>query len=136
MVHRTYIEVRFRDLDKFGHVNNAVYLTYAEQARLLFADDILGKEVDWKSKGLIVAKVECSYLVPVLLHDKIIVETSCTKIGNKSMELEFKIIKQKDKEYVKAAEGKTILVGYDYETNQSIPIPQEWRKKIEKFQKS
>lgn len=130
-MHSCKIEVRFADIDRFNHVNNAVYLSYAEQARIMYCDEVLGDTIDWKKNGLILAKAEANYLRPIHLYDNIIVETECTKIGNKSLHLYYRIFKITDTEKLEMCNGLTILVGYDYVNNCSMPILPEWRKAIE-----
>ena len=130
MAHQTPIVVRFADLDKFNHVNNAVYLTYAEQARIKYFDDTLGSSIDWKAKGLILAKSEANYIRPIMLHDDIYVETCCDKIGTKSIRLVYRIFKNENGTTTEMCNGITILVGYDYNQDSSIPIPKEWKKKL------
>lgn len=134
MPHICPISVRFADLDRFNHVNNAVYLTYAEQARISYFDDVLGETIDWKEKGFILARSEVNYIIPILLHDSIIVETSCIKIGTKSIHLFYSIFKLVNNNKQEVCNGLTILVGYDYLKNESIIIPDEWKNKLIAFE--
>jgi acyl-CoA thioester hydrolase len=63
------IQVRFRDLDALGHVNNAVYLTYLEVARAAYFSRL---EPDWVGKGhFILARAEVDFLRPILLEDPV-----------------------------------------------------------------
>ena len=50
------IEIRFSDCDRYKHVNNAVYLTYFEQARIHYFGEILGENWDWTKNGVILKK--------------------------------------------------------------------------------
>lgn len=129
-MHTTPIEVRFADCDSFRHVNNAVYLTYAEQARIHFFDDKLGTSIDWKAKGLILARIDANYIEPVLLHDKIEVTTECTKIGTKSITLQYRVFKISEDSRKEMCNGETILVAYDYIKNESMLVPDDWKKLI------
>ncbi|MBL4651684.1 MAG: acyl-CoA thioesterase [Flavobacteriales bacterium] len=129
-MHTTPIQVRFADCDSFKHVNNAVYLTYAEQARIQFFDKVLGESIDWKSKGLILARAEANYLRPILLHDKIEVDTVCSKIGSKSIILSYTIWKLENGSRIEMCNGETVLVGFNYVANESMLIPEDWREKL------
>ncbi len=129
-MHTASIQVRFADCDSFKHVNNAVYLTYAEQARIGFCDTILGTSIDWKAKGLILAKSEANYLRPILLHDKIEVDTTCKAVGGKSITLHYQIFKIENGNRIEMCNGDTVLVGFDYVANKSMEIPDEWRNKL------
>ena len=129
MPHTCNLEVRFRDIDKLGHVNNAVYLSYFEQARVHFIDEVLENKVDWDKQGLILANTEVSFLSPILLKDKIQVETTCTKIGNKSFTLSYRIFTKEGNK----ATGSSVLVCFDYTTKTSVAVPTAWKQLLEKF---
>ncbi len=65
------VEVRFRDLDPLGHVNNAVHLSYMELARIRYFQRI---SPDWLEEGhFVVARMEVDYLRPILLGDEVFV---------------------------------------------------------------
>jgi len=119
---KTKIQIRFSDIDVMGHVNNAIYLHYFEQARMEFFSQFIHKDWDWYKNGLLLAKNEVEYFFPVGLNDEIYVETNCTKIGNKSFELEYSLFKG-DK---LCCTGKSTLVCYDYNAKETINIPNEW----------
>ena len=109
--------VRFRDVDSFGHVNNAVYSTYLEQARL----DALGG-----LGSVILARVEIDFRAEVNVGEEVEVRSRCTRIGTKSVELEHEILANGRL----AAEAKSVLVGFDYERRVSAPIPDQLRERL------
>jgi acyl-CoA thioester hydrolase len=118
-VHRE--SVRFRDLDGMGHVNNAVYLTYMESARLAyFKERGLG---DNPLEGMILARAEVDFRSPIELGEQIEVGTRIGKVGTKSFELE----QETRADGRLAAEGRFVIVAYDYTLNRSREIPEEWR---------
>ena len=82
--HKFPIQVRFVDIDKLGHVNNAVYLSYFETARVAYFDQVVGERVDWNKTGMILAKTIIDYKTPVFQHDKLFIYSSVSKLGNKS----------------------------------------------------
>src|ERR1035437_3682904 len=92
--HKTLIQIRFKDVDMMGHVNNANHFTYLEIARAKYFDDVVAEEVDWSKEGIILAKSTCDYKMPILFNDKVFVYTKCSRIGNKSFELSYKIVKE------------------------------------------
>jgi acyl-CoA thioester hydrolase len=116
-VHRE--TVRFRDLDSLGHVNNAVYLTYLEQARIAFLSPH-GAEVG----SMILARVEIDFRAQVSLGETVEIALTPSRVGTKSFELAYEL-KVGDR---LVAEAKTVLVAFDYERGKSRPIPDEWRK--------
>lgn len=128
--HITPIQIRFKDVDALGHVNHANHLTYLELARVTFLDKKLGDKIDWKKNGIIVANININYISPILLRDKIVIETWCEKIGNKSFNLHHRIIKKINLEEAILATAETTLVCFDYEKNISIEIPENWKSKI------
>jgi len=124
--HKTNIQIRFSDLDAFGHVNNAVFASYFEMARVNYFDDVLGNRINWKKNGMILAKNILEYHYPVFLKDTIICVTSVTKLGNKSIEIANALIREN--KIVATAIGT--LVCFDYTVNETIPILTEWRELI------
>lgn len=129
-IHTSPIQIRFADIDKLGHVNNAVYLSYFEQARTIFFKDVFKESLDWSKKGLILAKAEVNFLQPVFLEDEISVETYCTHIGNKSFTLSYRLLKGGS---VEAANSTSVLVCFDYEKRASIEVPADWRNILTEF---
>ena len=109
--------VRFRDCDAMGHVNNAVYSTFLEEARI----DVLGGLADF-----ILARVEIDFRSELRAGEEIEVRTRCSRIGTKSFELEHEIAADGRI----AAEAKSILVGYDYEHGQSVPLSREVKERL------
>lgn len=133
--HKTPIQIRFKDVDMMRHVNNANHFTYLEIARAKYFDDVVGEEVDWSKEGIILAKSTCDYKMPILFKDKVFVYTKCSRIGNKSFELSYAIIKDKNGKEIVLAEASTIQVCFDYEKRKNILMPDKWKKKILIFEK-
>ncbi len=125
------IEVRFADLDVLGHLNNAKYLTYAEQARIVYVRDVCGWEGDWRNLGMILARTEIDYKLPIDFKDKATVYVRVSRLGGKSFDMEYIITRQRDDaEEEIAANIKTVMVAYDYEQDRSIAVPDLWRERI------
>jgi len=123
-------EVAFRDLDAFGHVNNGVYLTYIENARIGYARDVLGIE---RLEGLlmIVASVKIDFRSRANLGETLEIGARTTKVGTKSFDLEHEFRSQEGR---LVAEAETTLVAVDYETDRTMPIPPDWRERIENYE--
>lgn len=133
--HKTPIQIRFKDVDAFKHVNNANHFTYLELARVKYFDDVAGQEMNWSKQGIILANAKIDYILPILFKDKIFVYTKCARIGNKSFELVYIVVREENGKESIVAEASTILVCYDYEKEISIPMPEKWKKKIQDFEK-
>ena len=125
----TKIQVRFSDLDLMGHVNNSIYLSYFEMARVHFFAKILGLEWDWDTQGIILVRNEIDYLRPILLHDKPLVFISVEEIGNKSFTLSYKI-KVEEK---LVTTGKSVMVSYNSVISKSALIPKKMREALLKY---
>jgi acyl-CoA thioester hydrolase len=126
--YKTPIHIRFSDMDAFGHVNNAIYLTYFEIARGDYWTHII--EWDWNEMGIILGRSEIDYRKPITLDDQIVCYVRTSRVGNSSFDVEYilsKIIG--DKEEI-CTTGKTVCISYDYKLGKSMPIPEKQRKKM------
>ena len=133
--HKFPIQIRFKDIDKMGHVNNANYLTYIETARVKYFEDVVGTDRKWSQQvGIILARIEIDYEAPVFLHDTVIVYTRCSRIGTKSITLEWLIVREKSGKDETVAKGIAVLVCYDYTHERTIEVPDEQRKAIEAYE--
>jgi len=128
------IEVRYGDLDPQGHVNNAKYLTYMEQARIhyLLHLGLFEESHSFTNIGIILAEVRVTFLAPVQYGTDCRVGMRISRLGNKSMTAEYTLMDAATKEEL--ATASAVLVEYDYRTNETIPIPEEWREKIVHFE--
>jgi acyl-CoA thioester hydrolase len=132
--HRTPIQIRFKDVDALGHVNNANHLTYFELARMKYSADVLGP-IDWSKNGFILASAKLEYKRPILLHDQVFVLSRTSKTGTKSFEMEHEIIRiEKDGTETLLASGGNVLVCMEYQTMKTITLPEEWRNKVTTFE--
>ena len=119
MIKPAIINVRYSDLDVMGHVNNSVYLTYFEMARVHYFGTLLGRDWHWKKDGVVLVKNEIEYLLPLFLHDVPEITVSTSHIGNKSFILDYRVIV----EGKLCAKGKSTLVAFDAENNATVAIP-------------
>ena len=133
--HKTPIQLRFKDGDIMGHVNNANHLTYIELARIKYFEDVVGSDASWsQQQGIILAHVSIDYKSPLFLRDNVFVYTRCSKLGKKSIELSWVIIRDKKGIEETIAQGIAVLVFYDYTENKTVEVPEVQRKKIETFE--
>jgi acyl-CoA thioester hydrolase len=133
--HKVPIQLRFKDIDKMGHVNNANYLTYIELARVKYFEDVVRLDKKWSPEvGIILARIEIDFKAPVFLHDSISVYTRCSRIGTKSITLDWAVVRQKENNEEVVAQGIAVLVCYDYRSEKTIPVPEEHRRAIEQFE--
>lgn len=127
------IQVRYADLDPQGHVNNARYLSYLEQARVGYLLDLgLWDEQSFTDVGVLLADAHVDFLAPIYLGDSIRVGVRVARLGKKSLEMKYLI--QDSQTQKELARGSTALVAYDYTTRDPIPIPEVWRHAIATFE--
>jgi acyl-CoA thioester hydrolase len=118
-VHREH--VRFRDLDALGHVNNAVYATFLEQARIQFLRRFGATQED-----MILARLEIDFRAPVGFGAEVEIEVRPARIGRKSFGLDYTV--RVDERVV--AEAMSVLVAYDYGREESVELPTSWREAL------
>jgi acyl-CoA thioester hydrolase len=128
------IEVQFRDCDPLGHVNNAVYVTYFEIARFAYCRDALGFTIEDAvgSESFIMARVECNFRSQARLGDRLDVRIRVSEIGRSSFQFEYEIVQAADGRVV--ADGKSVQVSFNYQAQRSIPVPESFRAKVERFE--
>ena len=124
------IQIRFNDVDKFGHVNNTIHFQFYDTAKTDYVSMVC-KGFDWGREAIVVAKIEAEFLAQIKGNDHIATRTRVTKIGNKSFHMEQDII-DTDTQEVKCR-CLTVLVLYDLVNHQSIPIPDVWRQAIRQY---
>jgi acyl-CoA thioester hydrolase len=122
--------VVLRDLDTFGHVNNAVYLTYVENGRVDYFRQVLGvtRPLDLNN---IIASVTLNFRSQASYGDTLEVGVRTDRIGSKSLTIQHEI-RTDDGRIV--ADASTIQVAFDYERGETIPVPDEWRRILAEFE--
>jgi acyl-CoA thioester hydrolase len=136
--HRVEIEVRFADTDAMGHVNNAVYLTYCEMARIRYWTDVTGDPIAAGHEGaesLILAEARITYRAPVFHTERVTVESRATHIGRSSFTLEHRLTACAPGEPARlVAVSDSILVRYDYATGAPVALDDAFVNAIETFE--
>ncbi len=117
------IETRWRDLDAFGHVNNAVFATYIETARgMLFKRWSL--PFDGTGQSLIVASITIDYLKQIKHPTKMIVGQKISRIGNSSFDIEASIFTEQNN-LSSIANSKVVVVCFDFDNQKPVPVFQQ-----------
>ena len=125
------LQIRFNDVDKFGHVNNTVYFQFYDTAKTDYIATVCNG-VDWERMAIVVVKIEAEFLAQIKGNDHIAGRTRIIKIGNKSFHLEQDVIDTNTQEV--KSRCLSVMVLYDLEHQQTIPLPDEWRKAISDFE--
>jgi acyl-CoA thioester hydrolase len=130
---KTDILVRFADVDVMGHVNNAVYLSYFEQARVVFFKKLNKLDLrfmDAKSVfGFIVAEIGIKFLAPTFLDQTLTVGIRVAEYRTKAFRFEYEIWDKKTKTVV--ATGFSVQVMFNYKTHKSFPLPASLKRKMQ-----
>lgn len=127
----TTVEVRWRDLDAMNHVNNAVYFTYLEQARVHYLRE-LGLIPEMPSGvGFILAEARCQYTSPLTLGERVTVRIRVSDLGRSSFVFTYRMEGQDGR---LVAEARSTQVCYDYGNQRSIPLSDAWRQAILAFE--
>ncbi len=122
------VQVRFRDLDALGHVNNAVYLSYLEMARVAYVQSRFGLSHP-RDFSFILARVEIDYKSPVTLGERLMVGIGVSHVGQRSFRFAYEIREASSGRLV--AQAETVQVMYDYQAQKPIAIPDEIRRVLE-----
>lgn len=126
-------EIRFVDIDAAGIVNNAVYFNYFEQSRIHFFEGIVGRKWDWNEAGMVVARHEIDYRMPILFNDEVRIITWVEKIGTKSMVAAYEIVKFIDGAWHPLASARTVLVSFNHREGVSAPWSQALIEALQGF---
>lgn len=122
--YETEIGVRFRDFDMMDHVNNAVYATYLEQARIDYVEDVVEEPI--LETGAVIADMHLHFEHPINWDEDVTIAVRAGELGSSSIPLEYEI--RADGETVATAE--TLMVTFDQEAGEPVSMPDEWRERI------
>ena len=131
MIEPLEIQLRFSDCDMMGHVNNACYLNYFEQARMHYFNQLVGVDWDWKSFGIILRKNTIEYLGPVVLGELPKVSIQVEAIGNKSFTLAYELRVNGELRTL----GSSVIVCYNFKEGKTVPIYEQMRRALEELKK-
>ena len=126
------VEVRFRDCDPMGHVNNAVYLTYLELARFAYWRHVFPHQ-DEGGPGFILVRAEADFRGQATMGDELEVRLAIDRIGRSSFDFKGEIVRPRDGALI--LESRVVMVMYDYATARAVPVPDAVRARIEEFER-
>lgn len=119
---------RFKDTDALGHINNATYSTWFEEARRPIFEFFV-PDLDPKKWNLIIARVEIDFITQGYFQKKVLIKTGVEKIGNSS----FVLIQEAYQDEVLVCRGKSFLVHFDYKNQKSAPLPVPIKEKLQQL---
>ena len=129
--HRMPAQLRFSDVDRFGHVNNSVYFSLFDMCKTRYFNDVAGADV-FSRMAPVVVHIEADFISPVLFPDEIVIDTSIIKIGNKSFTILQRALNERTDEVKCVCE--TVMVMMDTAANKSVEVAESFREKITKVE--
>ena len=125
----TPVQKRFSDVDSFMHVNNIWQQSYFDMGKTDFYTKVLGITGVFDKLRIITASTHTDYFGQVRLTDDIVVVTDVSRLGNKSMTLHQRIMCGDRC----LTESRSVMVAFDFEVQQTVSMPEEWRRKLEEY---
>lgn len=119
------VQVRYSDLDALGHVNNAVYFSYIELARIEYLRSLLQPADDLRP-GFVLASARCDFRSPAYYGEQLTVAVRVARVGNSSFDTEYRITGPAGR-LVAEAHSVQVCIGPD---GRSTPLPAPWRERL------
>lgn len=116
---QTDIQIRYSDIDEYGHVSNSVYSQYFDIGRIHFFTEL--KNIT-EVPNMVIVSIKMDMLKEIRFKDQVVIKTRCSKMGNKSMTFKQNIFSNNEL----AAKGIVISAGFDPHTRKAIELPKHW----------
>ena len=129
--HRMGVQIRFNDIDMFGHLNNSVYIQFFDMGKYAYFRQFMTDTFGSEPTAPVVANINCDFLEPTKIDERLEVLTAITEIADSSMVLQQRIVSSAGR--VKCT-ARTIMVNIDLATGRPTPVSDEWRKKITDYE--
>ena len=119
------VQIRFSDVDQYGHMNNSSYFSIYDLAKTSYMRDVFGDK-NWRDLGIVVANINADFLAPVFFSDDLYIETTVIHLGHKSFTLLQRAINKASG--VLKCQCRTVMVGYDMATKEPVELPDSFKK--------
>ena len=129
--HTMPVQIRFSDVDQFGHMNNSVYFSLYDLAKTTYIKDVLGS-ADWSKLAIVVANINANFFMPAFFSDHLVIETAVVHLVHKSFTLLQRAVTT-DTHEVKC-ECRTVMVGYDLATKEPKLISEDYKEAICRYE--
>lgn len=124
------IQTRFRDTDAMGHINNSVYLSFLELARMEYVKRVFGV-THFRDVDFILARAEVDYRSPSFAGEVLVVGVRLTRLGGASFDMDYRIEERSQGRLV--AQAKTVQVSYDYQLGKVKRLSEDFVEKVKKY---
>lgn len=125
--HTLPVQIRFNDVDQYGHMNNSSYFSLYDLAKTSYMRDVFGNK-DWHHMGIVVANINADFLAPVFFSDDLMIETTVIHLGHKSFTLLQRAINKASG--VLKCQCRTVMVGYDVATKEPVELPADFKQAV------
>lgn len=129
--HSLPLQIRFNDVDKFGHINNTVYFSFYDLGKTEYFTSVC-PNVNWERDAIMVVHIEVDFLDQIFSTDQVAVETTVTSIGNKSFNLLQRLIDTRTNK--EKCICRSTMVTYDLVNHTSKIMNPEWVESICAFE--
>ncbi len=126
--HTMPAQIRFSDVDQFGHVNNSVYFSLYDLAKTTYVKEALSGRMKWNEVGIVVANINANFMKPIFFMEEVNIETTTVELGNKSFTLLQRAVKPSTGEV--KCECRTVMVVFDLAAQTPMQIPDDYKKAI------
>lgn len=126
------VQMRFTDIDMLGHLNNNVYLTFMDLAKVSYFSDVLPEGMDWKSINAVVVHISCDFYTPSYFNESLEVWTTVTSVSTHSFKMEQRIVNSSTGQT--KCIGYTVMAGFDPATAKGTAIDRHWVECVEKYE--
>jgi acyl-CoA thioester hydrolase len=132
--HETPIQIRFNDVDGFGHVNNTVIQEYFDIGRVHYLQDALGADNLWKDgRHLVIVSNKTDFFQQTMPNDQIKVLTRIYQLGGKSLRMLQWVIKAGEE--APTATCDSVMVGFNNAAGEGMVLPEDWRAAFNRLEK-
>lgn len=131
--HRLPVQIRFNDIDMFGHLNNSIYLQFLDMGKYAYFRQFMTDTFGSEPTAPVVANINCDFIEPTKIDERLEVLTAITNIADSSMVLDQRIVSSTGR--VKCS-ARTIMVNIDLSTTRPVTVSDLWRKRINDYESS
>ena len=124
---QTPIQMRFSDVDSFGHVSNVAQQIYFDLGKTDLFQQLWLESGDLERVPAVVVSVKTDFRAQIFLGDEVYVTTQIEQIGNKSLTLCQRIMRGEEC----CAESHAVMVCFDSAKGESVSVPDSWREIVE-----
>ena len=126
------LQLRFNDIDMVGHLNNAIYLQLMDLGKARYFRTAVSEDIDWQNVPAVIVNINCNFYSPTYLYEKIICLTATTRISERSITLEQRIVNPETGD-VKCI-ATCVMAGFDAKTAKGAPLDPVWAEAIRCFE--